>query len=128
MRKFLNPMERFNKTVLIIAPTLLLTVVVLFGSCYKKYEGLSLSLAVNNTTLDLDTAAGSTHIMVYATGKWNLAFKTATSWATLNKTEGEGNSDFVLSYQANYDTARSATIVISRDTLVREIVINQKGH
>ena len=128
MIKLLDTMKSFNKRLLFIAPVLLITVAGLFSSCYKKFEGLSQSLAVNNTRLDLDTSAGSTHVMVYATGKWNLAFKTETDWATLNKTEGNGNSDFVLTYEANNDTARSAIIVISRDTLVREILINQKGH
>lgn len=94
-------------------------------ACEKKFEGISVPLAVNSNSLDLDSAASTTHIMVYSTGKWQVAFQGATSWATLNKTEGSGNSDFVLSYEDCVDTARSAVILISRDTMVRQITIHQ---
>lgn len=96
----------------------------LIVSCEKAFEGVSLPLAVNSTSLDLDSA-GATHIMVYSTGKWQVAFEQPTAWAKLSKTEGSGNSDFVLSYEGAADTARSAVIVISRDTLIREIAIHQ---
>lgn len=97
------------------------------SSCAKDYEGMSLFLAVNNTTIGLDTAAGSTHIMVYSTGEWNVSFKEKTDWAVLNKEKGSGNSDFVLSYTANTGGPRSTTIIVSRDTTVKTIRINQKG-
>lgn len=96
-------------------------------SCGKKFEGVELSLAVNSTSLVLDTAAGNTHIMVYSTGNWSVNFKEKNDWAVLNKTEGSGNSDFVLTYTANMDTARYTTLLLKRDTLVKTIDIKQLG-
>lgn len=108
-----------------------LLVAVLFvaglSSCAKDFEGISLPLAVNSTALTLDTAAGSSHVMVYSTGKWNVGLEQPAEWLTLDRKEGDGNSDFVFSYEANWGAARAATIVLSRDTMVRKIYINQKA-
>lgn len=101
--------------------------IALVTSCAKNFEGVALPLAVNNTALVLDTAAGSTHVMVYSTGNWSVNFKEKNDWAVLNKTEGSGNSDFVVTYTANMGAARSATILLKRDTLVKTIDINQLG-
>ena len=110
-----------------LLPFAILLVCLLVISCEKKFEGIRVPLAVNSTSLDLDSTAGATHIMVYSTGKWQVAFEGPASWATLNKSEGSGNSDFVLSYEDCADTARSAVIVITRDTMRRQISINQKA-
>lgn len=110
-----------------LLPFAILLVCLLVISCEKKFEGIRVPLAVNSTSLDLDSAAGTTHIMVYSTGKWQVAFEGPVSWATLNKSEGSGNSDFVLSYEDCVDTTRSAVIVITRDTMRRQISINQKA-
>jgi len=109
-----------------LLPQLLLFVlpVFIFLSCEKDFEGISVPLAVNSTSLELDSI-GPTHVLVYSTGKWQVRFAETTSWASLNKTEGSGNSDFVLNYDACVDTARSAVIILSRDTIVREISIHQ---
>lgn len=105
--------------------SLMLVLMALFiFSCEKKFEGVAVPLAVNSTSLDLDSA-GATHIMVYSTGSWQVAFEQPTPWAKLNKTQGSGNSDFVLTYEGAADTARSAVIVITRDTLVRQIAVHQ---
>lgn len=97
------------------------------SSCEKDFEGIQLPLAVNSTALTLDTAAGTSHMMVYATGKWKVGLEESSEWLELDKNEGEGNSDFIFSWQANLGAARSATIVVSRDTMIRKIVINQKA-
>lgn len=94
-------------------------------SCDKKFGGVTLPLAVNNTRLDLPDSAGSTHVLVYSTGNWNVDLKDKVDWITFNKHEGNGNSEFILYYEANDDTARSAVIIISRDTITRQIIINQ---
>lgn len=121
-RKYLSAHSGYFGHVLLSFAALLM--MMFMFSCEKTFDGVSLPLAVNSTSLELDSA-GATHIMVYSTGKWHVAFEAPTPWATLNKSEGSGNSDFVLSYEGAADTARSAVIVITRDTLVRQIAIHQ---
>lgn len=114
-----------TKTMATLAMMMILIMVLLMVvSCEKRFDGVNLPLAVNSTSLELDSA-GATHIMVYSTGQWQVAFDSPTAWAQLNKSSGSGNSDFILTYEGAADTARSAVIVISKDTLVREIAIHQ---
>lgn len=114
-----------TKTMATLAMMMILIMVLfMVVSCEKRFEGVNLPLAVNSTSLELDSA-GATHIMVYSTGQWQVAFDSPTAWAQLNKSSGSGNSDFILTYEGAADTARSAVIVISKDTLVREIAIHQ---
>lgn len=113
-----------TKTMATLVMMILIMVLLMVVSCEKRFEGVNLPLAVNSTSLELDSA-GATHIMVYSTGQWQVAFDSPTAWAQLNKSSGSGNSDFILTYEGAADTARSAVIVISKDTLVREIAIHQ---
>ena len=44
-----------------------------FTSCEKRFE-MDLPLAVSSHTLKFGTAGGSTHILVYSTGQWQISF------------------------------------------------------
>lgn len=93
----------------------------------KDTDQFGLSLAVNTDTIRLDTAAGKTHIMVYSTGSWSVAFKMDTNWISLNKTRGHGNSDVTFSYGKNYGPSRSATLILTKGSTQKRIFIIQEG-
>lgn len=93
----------------------------------RKANEFGLSLAVNADTIRLDTAAGKTHIMVYSTGDWSVAFKKDTNWISIDKTHGHGNSDVVFSYSKNFGPSRTVTLVLTRGSEQKDIVIIQDG-
>ncbi len=95
-------------------------------SCNRPFE-LDLPLAVNSREIDLDNLTGSTHILVYADGTWNVKFSEAVEWASIDRLTGNGNSEIVLSYAANFGLPRRLAIAFSRNELVDTIVVNQAG-
>lgn len=96
------------------------------AACQKNYEIFD-DLAVTSHTLNIAQTPGETHIVVYSTGSWSVSFETAVDWASLNKLSGEGLGDFVLSWSANYGSARSVNILINRSDKVERITVVQAG-
>ncbi|MDR2628136.1 MAG: hypothetical protein LBC40_08910 [Dysgonamonadaceae bacterium] len=94
----------------------------------EQDSDLKLPLAVNSNELNLTADGGSTHIMVYSTGKWTAAFKQEVNWASIDKLEGEGNSSVVFSYAENLGASRKVTLVLSTGEKVQEIVLVQAGN
>ncbi len=94
--------------------------------CNKPFE-LDLPLAVNSREIDLDNLTGSTHILVYADGAWNVKFSEAVEWASIDRLSGDGNSEIVLSYAANFGLPRRLAIAFSRNEHVDTVVVNQAG-
>ena len=97
------------------------------GACQKRYEIVD-ELGISSHTLNLTQEAGSTHIMVYSTGSWTVALSKDVEWASLNKLAGEGMSEFVFSYSANYGVTRDIEIIVTRDSRVERIKVYQSGH
>lgn len=95
-------------------------------SCADKFE-LDLPLAVSAHQLDFTKDAGSTHILVYSNGDWTAGFDRKVDWGSLNKLSGNGNSDLVFSYSANYGISRSVGIVLSKGELRDTILLCQAG-
>ena len=106
--------------------TSFLAVLLAFTACNKQFE-MDLPLAINSREIDLDEASGSTHILVYANGTWNAKFTEPVEWASLDRLEGSGNSEIVLSYAANYGLPRRLSIALSKDEYADTIVVNQAG-
>lgn len=96
-------------------------------SCGDKPFELDLPLAVDSRRLELTQPAGSTHILVYSTGAWTAEFDPKVEWASLNKTSGEGNSDLVFTYSANYGISRMLNLVLRKEDLRDTIRISQAG-
>lgn len=96
------------------------------AGCNKPFE-LDLPLAVNSREIDLEELTGSTHILVYADGSWNVKFAEPVEWASLDRLTGDGNSEIVLSYAANYGLPRRLAIALSRNEYADTIVVNQAG-
>lgn len=92
----------------------------LLSACDKPYQ-LDLPLAVTSRNLSLTKDGGSTHVLVYSTGHWTAHFTHSVNWASLSKVEGDGNTDLVFDYSANYSIARKVGIALEmgehRDTV-----------
>lgn len=99
----------------------------LLASCDDKPFEMDLPLAVTSHKLELAQTAGSTHILVYSTGSWRAEFGKTVDWASLNKVSGEGNSDLVFTYSANYGLSRTIDLIISKGELKDTILIAQSG-
>ncbi|NGM60296.1 BACON domain-containing protein [Sphingobacterium sp. SGG-5] len=97
-----------------------------FMQCQKKTD-MDLSLAVNSNELHLEAIEGKTHIMVYADGAWNVTFAEDVDWISVNKLQGNGNSDITFAYSQNFGVARSVTLILSKGNERQEIRIIQKG-
>lgn len=120
MKKFLVIKTRLFRYVglLLMLPFLL--------QCEKKME-LDLSLAVNANELHLEPTEGTTQIMVYANGEWNVAFKEDVDWISVDKMNGNGNSDIAFSYSQNFGASRRVTLMLTKGSEKQEILIIQNG-
>ena len=116
-------MSRISKKTILIS---LLAAALSFAGCNRPFE-MDLPLAVNSREIDLDELTGSTHILVYGDGTWNVKFTEPVEWASLDRLEGSGNSEIVLSYAANYGLPRRLAIALSRNEYADTIVVNQAG-
>jgi len=94
--------------------------------CEKKME-IDLSLAVNANELHLDAEEGTTHIMVYANGEWEVSFEEDVDWISVDKIHGNGNGDVVFSYAQNFGASRRVTMVLTKGSERQEVLIIQNG-
>jgi hypothetical protein len=116
---------KLNKRGLIRLSTLwLLAISVIMTACQDDFE-LDLPLAVTSNEIDLTSAAGSTHILVYADGKWSATLTAPVNWASINKLSGEGNNDIVFSYAANYGVSRKVGVVFRKGDLCDTVMLKQ---
>ncbi len=120
MMKGMKSISIKNMAVALVSATLVC------AGCDRPFE-LDLPLAVNSREIDLEETTGSTHILVFSDGKWNVKFTETADWASLDRLEGDGNSEIVLSYAANFGLPRRLKIALSRNDLADTIVVNQSG-
>lgn len=105
---------------------MLLTAVLTVVGCNKTFE-MDLPLAVSSRVIDLTKDAGTTHIMIFADGDWTAKFTETTEWASLDRLNGNGNSEVVLSFSANYGLSRRLAIALAKSELKDTIFVNQAG-
>lgn len=98
----------------------------LIVGCEKEYK-LELPLAVNQTDLNLESTAGSTHVLVYSTGDWSVSFLEDTSWASIAQSSGDGNGEFIFKYDQNIGINRSTDVVLRMGSREKVITFNQYG-
>lgn len=104
---------------------LCLAALMLFA-CDKPFE-MNLPLAVNSHKLTFESSAGSSHILIWSDGDWTASFGREINWGSLNKLEGQGNSDLEFSYSANYGVTRSVELILAKAELRDTILLVQKG-
>lgn len=100
------------------------------ASCQKEAESpTTMTLAVNDNTINLEPKSGKEHVLVYAKGQWNADFKEAVEWAAIEEGSGTGNGEFILTYKKNPDILRRAEILLTAAGVDKTITItvNQEG-
>ena len=100
------------------------------ASCQKETESpTTMTLAVNDNTINLEPKSGKEHVLVYAKGQWNADFKEAVEWAAIEEGSGTGNGEFILTYKNNPDILRRAEILLTAAGVDKTITItvNQEG-
>lgn len=100
------------------------------ASCQKETESpTTMTLAVNDNTINLEPKSGKEHVLVYAKGQWNADFKEAVEWAAIEEGSGTGNGEFILTYKKNLDILRRAEILLTAAGVDKTITItvNQEG-
>lgn len=100
------------------------------ASCQKETESpTTMTLAVNDNTINLEPKSGKEHVLVYAKGQWNADFKEAVEWAAIEEGSGTGNGEFILTYKKNPDILRRAEILLTAAGVDKTITItvNQEG-
>lgn len=100
------------------------------ASCQKETESpTTMTLAVNDNTINLTPKSGKEHVLVYAKGQWNADFKEAVEWAAIEEGSGTGNGEFILTYKKNPDILRRAEILLTAAGVDKTITItvNQEG-
>ena len=100
------------------------------ASCQKETESpTTMTLAVNDNTINLEPKSGKEHVLVYAKGQWNADFKEAVEWAAIEAGSGTGNGEFILTYKKNPDILRRAEILLTAAGVDKTIIItvNQEG-
>lgn len=102
----------------------------LAASCQKETESpTTMTLAVNDNTINLAPQSGKEHVLVYAKGQWNAEFKETVAWAAIEGGSGKGNGEFILSYEKNPDILRRAEILLTAAGVDKTITltVNQEG-
>lgn len=102
----------------------------LMAGCQEEKESPTLmSLAVNDTTMNVTAKSGSEHVLVYSKSRWKVAFEEAADWLTLDRTEGDGNGEFIVKFTENAGLMRRAKLLISASGVDKVIpfTINQEG-
>lgn len=100
------------------------------ASCQKETESpTTMTLAVNDNTINLEPKSGKEHVLVYAKGQWNADFKEAVEWAAIEEGSGTGNGEFILTCKKNPDILRRAEILLTAAGVDKTITItvNQEG-
>lgn len=99
---------------------------IIAAGCENDFD-MDLPLAVSADHLSLNSAAGSTHVLVYSTGKWTARFSKNVNWASLDKVEGYGNNEVILTYAENFGISRNLYLIFEKGELADTIVFSQEG-
>ena len=84
------------------------------------------SLAVSNSSLTFDAAAGQQTVNVTANCDWKVSC--SASWLTINPMSGNANATLTLSAQENTTTTqREAIITVTGGGFTRTISVSQRG-
>ncbi len=98
----------------------------LLFSCENRFE-TDIKLGFTSKNIELESTAGNTNIVVYATGEWSVRLEKPVEWASLSELRGAGNGSFKFSYAANYGTGRIAKVLVDSGGERDTIVITQLG-
>ena len=104
---------------------ILLTVGVL-TSCSKGYE-LEIPIALGREQMRFPSGGNTFYVMVYSQGHWSVELDAEALWRDFSGTEGEGNSQLLVTAAPNENISRGVTITISNAHGSREMYISQES-
>lgn len=112
-----------------IAAAFAVAAAVMTGCQEEKESPTRMSLAVNDTTMNISAKAGSEHVLVYAKSRWTASLEEAADWISLDKTEGDGNGEFIVKFNDNDGLMRRSRILITASGVDKTITftVNQEG-
>lgn len=98
-----------------------------FAACEKNSD-TTVPLGVDTRDVTLTKAGGSTKIMIWSTGQWNLRFENPVEWASLDRLKGAGNNTVTLSYSPNYDVIRQVKVIVESGAQADTVSFTQDGN
>lgn len=96
------------------------------AGCSQRYE-LNLPLALNREEMRFEASGNSYYVMVYCQGAWTARLDKEVPWVSLSRTEGNGNSQIMVSTDLNRGVSRGVTLLVSGEAGTREMYISQKS-
>lgn len=111
-----------------ILPLAGLVAMCMLGAC-RNEDITEMDLAVNDKTLNLKAASGSTHVLVWCNSSWTAEFTEDVDWAVIEDGSGTGDGDFILKWEDNPQMLRRGVIRIKATGVDEpiDITINQNG-
>lgn len=98
------------------------------GVCSCETDSdLDLPLAVDSNGINLEAKGGSTHILIYSQGDWEVRFDKPIEWGSLSTLQGTGNSDVVFAYAENLEAPRRVNVIITNSHGRDTVTLVQKG-
>lgn len=117
-----------SKSGWLLSAILFVAMTILFGCKKNDQVEFSTDIAINNEIVRVADAAGTSRILVFADKDWTLTTENETSWVTFDKTSGNGNGEFIVTFESNKDKLpRSVNLVLSASGKTRTISFQQKG-
>lgn len=95
-------------------------------SCQKHYA-FDRPLGLTSRAIKLTQYEGSTHIIVYSSGKWGGSLRKNVDWAQFSVLDDGEIGDILFSYSQNEGINRKAVIDLFCDGVRDSIIISQSG-
>lgn len=105
----------------------LLMMIPAFQSCQEELE---IKTQESEGSFRIPSSAGTKIIEIEATGDWTACIKGADQhWATIDRSEGNGNSSLTLTYKANDSFSRMCRLIIEQESSAKvdTIFVKQYG-
>ena len=112
-----------------LAAAAVATAVLMTGCQEEKESPTRMSLAVNDTTMNITAKAGAEHVLVYSKSHWTATLTENADWLTIDKADGNGNGEFIVKFNENEGLMRRAEILIKASGVDKTIqfTVNQEG-
>lgn len=91
-------------------------------SCDKPYE-IEQPLGVTTKTVNLQSKAGVTPVVVYASEGWTATLTENVEWASIDRLQGYGLSEIKFSYSQNFGAARKVGIIFHSSKEIPDTVM-----
>ena len=105
--------------------TIILALATMLAGCNQDIP-YDTPLSLSGEKNVLSAAGGSTPVIVYTEGSWTASLSDECTWASIDRTTGEGTGQFVFSFEENVSFSRKTTITVTSGTQKKIIQMIQK--